>query len=244
MSAARCVYARKRKARCVLDYYHTGGQGQELFAVDRVVSEPLPWPGRPEGNLDPIDSGLYRFEVRDAGDRVLYSRGYSSIYAEWALTAEAQTGTPDLPRVAAIPGAVRARQGRRAEAPARPVVRHASGRSPVDPADMFVRRAPRTGPQPIALETARRAARQGRPAAARRRLHRRGMCRQVPARRATAARRIVPSRPVRLATRCIQRVGTVSAGQRIRDLAAVDRRAARHAGAAPPTTRSAPSATY
>ena len=66
-----------------LDYYHSGGQAQELFAADAVVSEPLPWPGRPDGNLDTTASGPYRFEVRDASDRVLYSRGYSSIYAEW-----------------------------------------------------------------------------------------------------------------------------------------------------------------
>jgi len=26
-----------------LDYFHTGGMGQEIFSVDRVVIEPLPW---------------------------------------------------------------------------------------------------------------------------------------------------------------------------------------------------------
>ena len=28
-----------------LDYFHTGGLGAELFSLDRVVVEPLPWPG-------------------------------------------------------------------------------------------------------------------------------------------------------------------------------------------------------
>ena len=28
-----------------LDYYHTGDASQEVFSVDRVVIEPLPWPG-------------------------------------------------------------------------------------------------------------------------------------------------------------------------------------------------------
>ncbi|HEX8090431.1 MAG TPA: hypothetical protein VF762_16350, partial [Blastocatellia bacterium] len=27
-----------------LDYYHTGNASQEMFSVDRVVMEPLPWP--------------------------------------------------------------------------------------------------------------------------------------------------------------------------------------------------------
>ena len=30
-----------------VDYYHTGDASQEVFSVDRVVIEPLPWPGDP-----------------------------------------------------------------------------------------------------------------------------------------------------------------------------------------------------
>ena len=28
-----------------LDYYHTGNATAEMFGLDRVVIEPLPWPG-------------------------------------------------------------------------------------------------------------------------------------------------------------------------------------------------------
>ena len=28
-----------------VDYYHTGNEKEERFSVDRVVLEPLPWPG-------------------------------------------------------------------------------------------------------------------------------------------------------------------------------------------------------
>ena len=38
-----------------LDYYHTGGRGQEIFSVDRIVVEPLPWAGNPQR---PIDSTI------------------------------------------------------------------------------------------------------------------------------------------------------------------------------------------
>lgn len=74
-----------------LDYFHTGNKTQELFSVDRIVVEPLPWPGNPYKPLDTSNRGTYFFEVRDLGSgRVLYSRGFSSIYGEWVTTDEAK----------------------------------------------------------------------------------------------------------------------------------------------------------
>ena len=32
-----------------VDFYHTGNAKEERFSVDRVVVEPLPWPGRTPG---------------------------------------------------------------------------------------------------------------------------------------------------------------------------------------------------
>ncbi|MEP6572165.1 MAG: M64 family metallopeptidase [Gemmatimonadota bacterium] len=72
-----------------VDFYHTGDAGRETFARDRVVSDG-PWAGSETRLLDSLNLGTYFFEVRDsATDQPLYSRGYSSIYAEWATTAEA-----------------------------------------------------------------------------------------------------------------------------------------------------------
>ena len=74
-----------------LDYYHTGIIGQEMFSRDRVVVEPLPWPGDPVKAIDDTNLGNYLFEVHDqASGRLLYSRGFSSIFAEWVTTAEAK----------------------------------------------------------------------------------------------------------------------------------------------------------
>ncbi|MGH9581228.1 MAG: M64 family metallopeptidase, partial [Terriglobales bacterium] len=74
-----------------LDYFHTGNATQELFSVDRVVVEPLPWPGNPRRPLDDTNLGKYLFEVRDrASNRMLYSRGFASIYGEWETTDEAR----------------------------------------------------------------------------------------------------------------------------------------------------------
>ncbi|MFB3814453.1 MAG: IgA Peptidase M64 [Terriglobales bacterium] len=74
-----------------LDYYHTGNVNQEMFSFDRFVVEPLPWPGNPSRAIDDTNLGKYLFEVRDrATNRLLYSRGFASIYGEWETTDEAK----------------------------------------------------------------------------------------------------------------------------------------------------------
>lgn len=74
-----------------LDFYHTGNIDQELLSIDRVVIEPLPWPGHPDKNIDNTNLGKYLFEVYDKGsNRLLFSRGFNSIYGEWETTDEAK----------------------------------------------------------------------------------------------------------------------------------------------------------
>ncbi len=74
-----------------LDYYHTGNATKEFFSVDRVVIEPLPWPGNLKKNIDETNLGKYFFELIDRKtNRVLYSRGFSSIFGEWETTDEAK----------------------------------------------------------------------------------------------------------------------------------------------------------
>jgi hypothetical protein len=59
-----------------LDYYHTGDATQEVFSVDRVLIEPLPWPGSPTQAIDNSNLGKYLFEVRDLKtNQLLYSLG-------------------------------------------------------------------------------------------------------------------------------------------------------------------------
>ena len=73
-----------------VDYFHTGNAREERFALDRVVLEPLPWPGMPERAIDETNLGKYFFEVVDrVTRRVLYSRGFASVYGEWETTGEA-----------------------------------------------------------------------------------------------------------------------------------------------------------
>jgi hypothetical protein len=75
-----------------VDYYHTGNVSQESFSLDRVVLEPLEWPGNPNRPIDDSNLGKYFFEVADREThRVLFSRGFASIYGEWETTPDAKT---------------------------------------------------------------------------------------------------------------------------------------------------------
>jgi IgA peptidase M64/peptidase M64-like protein len=73
-----------------LDYFHTGDAHEERFSLDRVVVEPLPWPGNPAAPIDETNLGKYLFELRDRDtNRLLYSRGFASVFGEWETTSEA-----------------------------------------------------------------------------------------------------------------------------------------------------------
>jgi hypothetical protein len=73
-----------------VDYIHSGGLGQEIIALDQIVSDG-PWGGSRTRLVDDLNLGKYRFEVIDRRtNRVLYSRGFASIYGEWETTAEAR----------------------------------------------------------------------------------------------------------------------------------------------------------
>ncbi|MGB5581383.1 MAG: peptidase M64 N-terminal domain-containing protein, partial [Woeseia sp.] len=74
-----------------VDFYHSGNHAEEMFSLDRIVREPLPFPGNPEKPFDRTLRGKYEFQVRSvADDELLYSRSFSSIYGEWETTGEAR----------------------------------------------------------------------------------------------------------------------------------------------------------
>ncbi|QYF95838.1 IgA Peptidase M64 [Massilia sp. PAMC28688] len=73
-----------------VDYHHSGNALSDHYALERVVIEPLPWPGNLARNIDTTGRGQNMVEVVDAktGD-VIYSRGFSTIFGEWRTTEEA-----------------------------------------------------------------------------------------------------------------------------------------------------------
>src|SRR5438552_9213322 len=73
-----------------VDYFHTGNKGEEIVALDRVVSDG-PWPGSRTYLVDATNLGNYSFEVIDrATNQVIYSRGFASVFGEWQSTDEAK----------------------------------------------------------------------------------------------------------------------------------------------------------
>jgi hypothetical protein len=73
-----------------VDYYHAGNAKEEWFSLDRTVAEPLDWPGNPAKAIDESGLGNYLFEVREKqSGKLLYSRGFNSVFAEWRETEEA-----------------------------------------------------------------------------------------------------------------------------------------------------------
>jgi len=89
MLAAGAAHA-QQPATVRVDFNHSGNALADQYALERVVIEPLPWPGSLSQNLDNTDRGQNRVEVVDAktGD-LLYSRGFSTIFGEWRTTEEA-----------------------------------------------------------------------------------------------------------------------------------------------------------
>jgi IgA Peptidase M64/Peptidase M64 N-terminus len=71
-----------------VDYLHTGGPGGEALTLDQVVHEGA-WPGSRSRPVDDTNLGDYYFDVADRDtDRVIYSRGFGSVYGEWVTTPE------------------------------------------------------------------------------------------------------------------------------------------------------------
>ena len=103
LAAAVALAAPPRAMR--LDYFHTGSAVEERFALDGVTVEG-PWPGAPGREIDDTNLGKYCFEVVDRKtNRVLYSRGFASIYGEWETTGEAKQAHRTFHESLRFPGA-------------------------------------------------------------------------------------------------------------------------------------------
>ena len=74
-----------------VDFYHSGNHETEIFSLDQLVIEPLPWTGNMNQPLDETRRGKYLFEIVNPEDgSVAWSRSFSSIYGEWETTGEAR----------------------------------------------------------------------------------------------------------------------------------------------------------
>ncbi len=73
-----------------VDFYHSGGSYEDRFSVDQIVSDGI-WPGSKKMLIDHLGLGPYFLEVYDLQtNRMIYSRGFASIFGEWQTTPEAE----------------------------------------------------------------------------------------------------------------------------------------------------------
>lgn len=132
-----------------LDYYHSGNSSRELFSLDRVSIESLPWPGNLSQAIDRSNLGKYFFEVRDQKTKqVLFSRGFASIYGEWETTDEAKTTNRTFQESLRFPAP---------NSPVEIILKKRDTKNEfqeiwtttIDPADQFVDRSKQVAPAPV-----------------------------------------------------------------------------------------------
>jgi hypothetical protein len=71
-----------------VDYIHSGGPSGERFTLDALITEGE-WSGSRTQLIDTTDLGKYFLEVIDrSSSRVIYSRGFATMYGEWETTPE------------------------------------------------------------------------------------------------------------------------------------------------------------
>ncbi len=75
-----------------IDYFHTGHRTSETVSLDQLYRIPT-WPAHPDKLIDDLNYGPYQAKVYDvATNTLIFSRGFSSIFAEYKTTAPAREG--------------------------------------------------------------------------------------------------------------------------------------------------------
>ncbi len=76
-----------------VDYYHAGDAAQESITLDQVYRQGV-WAGNPKSAIDSFNNGRYYVKLYAIADnRLIYSRGYSTIFNEYQTTTPAIEGT-------------------------------------------------------------------------------------------------------------------------------------------------------
>ena len=73
-----------------VDYFHTGNATADIFSIDQIYEEPI-WAGSKVNLIDTLNLGKYLVKVFDLKtNRMIFSRGYCTIFGEWQTTEEAK----------------------------------------------------------------------------------------------------------------------------------------------------------
>ncbi len=85
------------------DFYHAGNHEQEHYFFDEIIEEPY-WAGNKNYLVDERQMGNQVFKIVDkASGKVIYSRGYSTLFSEWMSTPEAKVTYKAMPEGLVFP---------------------------------------------------------------------------------------------------------------------------------------------
>ena len=86
-----------------VDFYHAGDSETEYFFLDEIIEEPY-WAGNKNYLVDDRGMGNQMFKIIDkASGKVIYSRGYSTLFSEWQATPEAKITSKAMPEGVVFP---------------------------------------------------------------------------------------------------------------------------------------------
>jgi hypothetical protein len=86
-----------------LDFMFSGDSQKTTVTPMAMKEEPF-WAGSNKNLIDPFNYGNFRYEVfDDASNKLIYSRGFSSLFQEWQTTAEAKKVSRSFYEVATMP---------------------------------------------------------------------------------------------------------------------------------------------
>jgi len=84
-----------------IDYFHSGNYETDFYTFGELIEEPY-WGGSKINLLDTFEFGNYYIKVFD-NDKLIYSRGYSTIFNEWQTTDEAKKTSRSFSESVVIP---------------------------------------------------------------------------------------------------------------------------------------------
>jgi hypothetical protein len=75
-----------------IDLYQIGNAKEEIVTLDKIYQEGI-WPENPNNLLEPFNNGFYAIKLYDAAsNRLIYRRGFDSIFDEYRTTTPALQG--------------------------------------------------------------------------------------------------------------------------------------------------------
>ena len=86
-----------------IDYFHSGNYEHEYYRPDELIEKNI-WAGSKINLIDTFDYGKFRIMVYDTlSGKLIYSRAYSTLFAEWRTTAEGKGSCGNFSETMLIP---------------------------------------------------------------------------------------------------------------------------------------------